>query len=85
MESCVAPLTILKDHQTASRETADHSVPDCQRYWPFTEQLLSEKSACKKLYGFCNKRLPHTADNKSPDLQLGGNRVHFGDGQAGFS
>ena len=26
MESCVAPLTILKGHQTTSRETADHSV-----------------------------------------------------------
>ena len=23
-ESCVAPLTILKGHQTTSRETADH-------------------------------------------------------------
>jgi len=26
MESCVAPLTILKGHQTTSRETADHSA-----------------------------------------------------------
>ena len=40
MESWVAPLTILKDHQTTSRETADHSANSQKIPWFSVRTLL---------------------------------------------
>ena len=41
MESCVAPLTILKGHQTTSRETADHSANSPKLPWLSVQTIAS--------------------------------------------
>ena len=54
MVSCVAPLTILKGHQTTSRETADHSANSQKVPWLFVRTFEHLTRRTKWVGGRCH-------------------------------